>query len=55
MADFREMYFNLFNKVTCAVNILQDAQREAEETYIESDNPHITQLFNDERNEDDYS
>ena len=36
MADFKGMYFRLFNRVTDAVTVLQLAQQEGEQTYIES-------------------
>ena len=36
MIDFKEMYLQLFNKVTEAVVLLQDAQQESENAYIES-------------------
>ena len=34
MADYREMYRQLFAEVTRAVAILQDAQKKAEELYL---------------------
>ena len=37
MADFKEMYLTLFRSATKAVEILKQAQVEAEEMYIESD------------------
>ena len=52
MADFKSMYFRLFDKVTDAVNILQSAQQEGEDAYTESDDENIIKLFNNERNED---
>ena len=36
MPDFKSMYFQLFNKVSDAIEILQNAQLEAEETYIDN-------------------
>ena len=36
MADFHKMYLKLFQSQTTAIRILQDAQREAEDLYIES-------------------
>ena len=35
MPDYKVMYFALFNKVTDALAILQQAQREGEEAYME--------------------
>jgi len=37
VADFKEMYLTLFRSATKAVDILGQAQVEAEEMYIESD------------------
>lgn len=44
------MYFNLFNKITDAIKILQKAQQEAEDAYIENeDEPYIlSEQGNDE-------
>ncbi len=36
MPDYKAMYFKLFNDVTDAVSILQEAQLEGESTYITS-------------------
>ena len=36
MQEYKTMYFNLFNEVTKAIKILQKAQQDAEDTYIES-------------------
>jgi len=52
MPNYKDMYFKLFDKITSAINILQWAQREGEEAYIDSDDPSIIQLFNDERGEE---
>ena len=48
MPNFKKMYFNLFNRITDAINVLQAAQQEAENEYIE--NPDIKLL--DEKKED---
>ena len=37
MADYKLMYINLFNHITDAIELLQSAQREAEECYIAED------------------
>ena len=39
MADFKSMYLKLFGHVTDAINLLQVAQQEVEEIYIENDHP----------------
>ena len=36
MPDYKTMYLNLFNSVTDAIEILSEAQRKAEETFINS-------------------
>ena len=36
MPDYKTMYAKLFNAITDAVEILQQAQRDTEEMYIES-------------------
>ena len=55
MPDYQKMYFALFNAVTTAIDQLQDAQRNGEDTYIESDNVPLTILPSpkDEKPEDD--
>ena len=37
MPDYKKMYFELFNAVTTAIDRLQAAQCNGENTYIESD------------------
>lgn len=37
MPDYKKMYLALFNAVTTAIDGLQNAQREGEEAYSESD------------------
>jgi len=34
MCNYKEMYFELFNKVTDAIEVLQEAQREVELKYM---------------------
>ena len=36
MPDYKAMYLSLFNSVTDAIEILTEAQKKAEETYINS-------------------
>ena len=36
MADYQKMYYELFNKVTDIIDNLKQIQREAEETFITS-------------------
>ncbi len=43
MADYQKMYSKLFNAVTDAVNILQQAQSGTEEIYMENEPANITQ------------
>ena len=37
MADYKQMYFSLFNTVTDAIKTLQKAQREGEENYLNNE------------------
>lgn len=37
MADYQKMYLRLFNQVTDAIALLQQAQQETEELYIAAD------------------
>jgi len=42
MPDYKSMYYRLFNRVSDAIGILQAAQRECEDIFIESaDDPPI--------------
>ncbi len=36
MADYKKMYFRLFNKITDIIEELQTIQQETEEIYIET-------------------
>ena len=36
MPDYKSMYFDLFNSITDAIEKLSDAQRKAEEKFINS-------------------
>lgn len=36
MTDYKKMYFALFNAITTAINHLQNAQRDGESEYMES-------------------
>lgn len=46
MADYKNMYTTLFNKITDAVTLLQTAQAETEEMFIAQDDPDIVLLEN---------
>jgi len=37
MPDYKKMYFRLFNKVSDAIELLQQAQLEGEEAFISGD------------------
>ena len=39
MPDYEKMYHTLFNAVTDAIEVLQQAQLEAEELYLSGDEP----------------
>ena len=45
MADYQKMYYELFNKVTDIIENLKQIQREAEETFITS-NDDVTTVSN---------
>jgi len=34
--DYEAMYFRLFNKISDAIRLLQEAQQQTEEAYLES-------------------
>lgn len=38
MKNYKKLYFELFNKVTDAIELLQEAQQQMESLYIESSN-----------------
>jgi len=50
MADYKKMYTRLFNAATDAVNILQAAQIETEEMYIDHDPTPITLITPEDDN-----
>lgn len=41
MPDYKSMYFRLFNRVSAAIELLQMAQQEGENKYMEGDEPPI--------------
>jgi len=53
MEDFKDMYVKLYDKVSIAINNLQWALRECEDTYIGNNDPYIIELFHDEREKED--
>ena len=52
MEDYKDMYVKLYDKVTSAINNLQWALWEGEQTYIGNGDPNIIQLLHDERKEE---
>jgi hypothetical protein len=52
MADYPKMYKRLFNAQTQAIEILQKAQQDTEEMYIEAPDADIHLLDLSKRNED---
>lgn len=44
MPDYEKMYHNLFNAMTNAITLLQEAQKDTEEVYINS-NPTVLELL----------
>ena len=53
MPNYAAMYKRLFNSQTTAIEILQQAQRDTEEMYIEAPEPTLTVLERKEPDEDD--
>ena len=49
MADFEKMYYSLFRSSSKAIEILIQAQREAEEMFLSSKEPSLTVLHPEER------
>lgn len=49
MPDYKSMYFQLYNQVTEAINILQNAQIMAEEAYISESKPSIIPLTREDK------
>ena len=41
MPDYKKLYLSLFNDVSKAIDQLEEAQKRAEELYIQSDEPDI--------------
>ena len=48
LPDYKKMYTTLFNAMTDAIEILQRAQQQAEEQYMQSGQPAIRILLPDE-------
>ena len=42
MADYKSMYTRLFNAMTSAITVLQQAQQETENLFIEAPDPVVT-------------
>lgn len=53
MADYKEMYLNLFRATEKAVQILISAQRECEERYLSSSESEVKMLFAGEKTEEE--
>lgn len=53
MPDYKAMYFMLFNRITDAIDILQQAQREGEKTYMESEDAIIHILPTDDEEDEE--
>ena len=52
MADYKSMYAKLFNSQTKAIQLLQQAQQETEDMFIEAEEPDI-RLLSDLKKDDD--
>lgn len=44
MPNYKEMYYELFNKITDVIGELQEVQQKVEEMYMNSDEPKIIEL-----------
>lgn len=44
MADYQKMYSTLFNAITDAIHVLQQAQQTTEEMYITVEEPNLNAL-----------
>jgi len=53
MADYRNMYVKLFNAVTDGIKLLQEAQAETEEMFIDQDDANISLLKKPEHPDDE--
>ena len=53
MPDYKEMYAKLFRSQTKAINILQEAQKETEDMYIEEEPPSIVLLPTEQADTED--
>jgi len=53
MPDYAAMYKRLFNSQTTAIEILQQAQQDTENMYIEAPEPTLTVLERKEPDEDE--
>ena len=52
MSDYKKMYHKLFNATTNAITILQEAQKDAEEIYLNSESTILELLSSNNKNED---
>ena len=50
MPDYKKMYFELFNSVTNAIELLQKTQQAGEQRYIEGDKTALILLQNSNEN-----
>ena len=53
MSDYAKMYHKLFNAMTDAIEVLQQAQRETEDMYVSAKEPEIHLLHSEDEAEDD--
>jgi len=44
MTDFEAMYYRLYNRITDAIRILQQAQQEAEQAFIDGETASLIAL-----------
>lgn len=48
MADYKKMYYLLFNKITDTISELQEVQQQEEEMYVSADEP-VIKILDQER------
>jgi len=53
MPDYKSMYYRLFNRVSDAISVLQSAQQESEDAFIESQDEALIRLAEPPEEKDD--
>lgn len=53
MEDYKSMYYKLFNSTTEAIAVLQQAQKETEEMFMEAGEPKLIVIESETKKEDE--